>query len=499
MGIVQNDAFKTMVISYIGIALGFLNKGLLFILLFSPEQIGLLNLILTLGLLFAQFANFGTVFSTWKFFPYFKNEGKRHFGFLTLMLLFVIIGVILCTVIALVFRHEIQELYEAKSSDFNHYYFWLFPIGIGYAFYLLLESYLRSLYKNMVSVISLELALRFGITILLVLFALNWISFDVFLIFHSIVYLIPMAILLTYLYRLGELNFSIRSITISKRFRKIIIQFSGYNYLNTLGTMLVQSLDVIMIAWLVGLEGTGVYASIVFLTSALMVPYKSIVRISAPLVAEQWKFREFGKMKELYTKVSSVSLFIGLSSFCWIWMNIDFLFSFIPKDKAIQFQQGIWVFFFLMMGRLLDMFFGLNGSIFSTSKKFKYDIVFTLILIVGVYGLNLLFIPYWGIIGAAISTGISLVFYNVARILFVWKIFKIHPFTTNQFIVIGIGVVTIVLGEFVAYYISNLWIRTGVETGLFILCFVLPIFIFNLETESKNYLRNFVRRNNLPE
>src|SRR5690606_26971060 len=163
------------------------------------------------------------------------------------------------------------------------------------------------------------------------------------------------------------------------------------------GAILVQSLDVIMIASLIGLEGTGVYATIVFLASALLVPYRSMARISSPLVADYWKHREMDKMKELYTKFSSVSLLIGLASFMWIWMNIEFLFSFLPADKQAEFQPGIWVFFFLMMGRLLDMFFGLNGAIFSTSKKFKYDIVFTLILIVGVYGLNLLFIPYWGI------------------------------------------------------------------------------------------------------
>lgn len=496
MGIVQNDAFKTMVISYIGIALGFINKGLLFILLFSPEQIGVLNLLLTLGILFAQFANFGTVYSSWKFLPYFKNEEKNHFGFLPLMLLFVIIGVLLCTLFALLFRVEIQEIYQAKSAGFNQYYYWFFPIGIGYAFFMLLESYLRSFYKNIVSVITYELILRFGITVLLILFAFHWISFDVFVFLHSAAYLIPMFILLAYLKRMGELNLSFKSINISRRFRKIVIQFSAYNYINTLGTVFVQSLDVIMIAWLVGLEGTGVYASFVFLTSALLVPFKSIIRISSPLIADYWKHREFGKMQELYTKVSSVSVVIGLATFSLVWLNIDFLFSFIPEKKQLEFAPGIWVFFFLMMARLLDMFFGLNGAIFSTSKKFKYDIIFTLILIVGVYGLNILFIPYWGIIGAAISTGISLTFYNVARLLFVWKIFKIHPFNKNQFIIIGLGVLTILLGEFIADYIPNLWLRTGVETVLLILCFILPIFVFNLEMESKNFIRKFMKRNN---
>lgn len=494
MGLVQNDAFKTMVISYVGIGLGYINKGLLFILLLSSEEIGIINLVLTVGLLFAQLANLGTVFTTWKFVPYFKDVSKKHHGFFPLMLIFVLIGIFIFGLLSVFFRMEIQMLYESKSPEFNTYYYWFLPIGIGYTLFMFLESYLRSFYKNIISVVSYELTLRLVITLLLILFALNWIDFSQLVMFHSLVYLIPSLILFAYLYSRNELNISLKSIKVSKKFRKIIVQYAGFNYVNTIGSNFVQSLDVIMIASLIGLEETGVYATIVFLTGALLVPYRSMSRISSPLVADYWKQRETEKMKELYTKFSSVSLMIGLSSFTWIWMNIDFVFSFLPTEKQLEFAPGIWVFFFLMMGRLLDMFFGLNGAIFSTSKKFKYDIIFTLTLIIGVYGLNLLFIPYWGIIGAAISTGISLVFYNVARIIFVWKLFKIHPFTINQFKIIALGVVTILFGQLAAKYIPNLWLRTAIETAIFILCFITPIFVFNLETESKNFALKLMKR-----
>ena len=56
MGIVQKDAFRTMLISYGGIVLGYLNKGLLFLLILTTEQIGLVNLIISLGTMFAQFS-----------------------------------------------------------------------------------------------------------------------------------------------------------------------------------------------------------------------------------------------------------------------------------------------------------------------------------------------------------------------------------------------------------------------------------------------------------
>src|SRR5690606_6012928 len=98
----------------------------------------------------------------------------------------------------------------------------------------------------------------------------------------------------------GELYLGLSTIQISKRFKRIILLFSSYNYINTLGVVLVRSMDVIMVAQIIGLKATGVYSTIVFLSSAIQVPYRSIVRISSPIVAEYWKHRRIDEMKELY-------------------------------------------------------------------------------------------------------------------------------------------------------------------------------------------------------
>lgn len=492
MGLIQKDAFRTMVISYLGIVLGYINKGLLFILLFSSAQIGLINLIVSIGSLFAQLANFGVIFTVWKFFPFFKNQEKNHFGFLPLMLSIVLCGILVFTIVYVVFQNQIQQSYAENSPMFNSYYYWTLPIGISYVLFLVLEAYLRSLYKNTVAIFAYEIGLRLLTTLLLVLVMPGWISFDSFVILHSLLYLVPTIIILVYMYRLQELNLSFSSINISKRFKRIIFQFSSFYYLNTLGVVLINSLDIIMIAQIVGLGATGVYSTVVFLSSAMQVPYKSILRVSTSLISDYWKHREFEKMKDLYQKVSSVALVLGLSMFILVWVNIDFLFSFLKPE----FQEGIGVFFAIMMGRLLDMYFGLNGAIFTTSKKYKYELIFTIMLILIVYFLNLVMIPKWGMIGAAISTSIALVLFNLGRMIFIWVAYKIHPFTRNQFIVIGLGIVALLAGHFTQGLINNKWIQCLFESTLVSCIFFIPIIVFSLETETINYFKratSFIR------
>lgn len=485
MGIVQKDAFRTMVISYVGIALGYLNKGLLFLIILTTEQIGLINLLVTVGTLFAQFANLGTVYSTWKFFPYFRNEEKKHHGFLPFILRIVWIGIFLCGLTFILFRPEVQALYGERSSAFTDYYFMVLPIGVSTVLYLVIEVYLRALYKNTLAVFALEIGLRIALTCLLILLYFKVIDFHWFVILQSFSYLIPVTILAIYLIKLGEFNVSWKTVDISSRFRKIIRNFSAFNYINTLGIVFVHSLDVMMIAYYLGLEATGVYTTVVFLASALQVPYKSVLRVSSPLVADHWKRREMDKMQSLYTKVSSVSLVIGLAPFLVIWLNIDFLFSFLKPE----FLPGIWVFFFLMIGRLLDMYFGINGSIFVTSKKYKYDIVFTLLLIGIVYFLNTLFIPRWGIAGAAISTSFSLIVYNIGRLIFVWKVYGLQPFTWNQVKVIALAVLTLGVGTWLSVTIQlNSWLMVLTQLATIGLLFSLPILVFKLDPEITNYI-----------
>lgn len=478
-----------MLISYAGIGLGYLNKGLLFLLILSTVQIGLINLLYTVGVLFAQFASLGTASTVWKFFPYFHNASNKHHGFFAYILKVVLAGVVLFSFLFFLFRPELAALYGKKSAAFNDYYYMVLPIGISTVLYLFIESYLRALYKNTVAVFALEIVVRLALTTLLLLLYWKVLDFHWFTILQSFSYLLPIVILGVYLWRLGELNIKWSSISISKKFKNIIQKFTLFNYVNTLGIVLVQALDVMMIAYFLGLEATGVYTTVVFLATALQVPYKSVIRVSAPLVSDYWKHRQLGQIQELYTKVSTISLILGLTPFLMVWLNIDFLFGFLKPE----FGPGIWVFLFLMVGRLLDMYFGINGSIFVTSKKYKYDLIFTVLLIAIVYALNLVFIPKWGIAGAAISTSFALIVYNVSRLVFVWKAYNLLPFHINQFKIIGFAVLALFIGTILQQTVQvNEWVGFGLQLSVVGMGFLLPILWLRLDPQINDYLQKIV-------
>ena len=115
---------------------------------------------------------------------------------------------------------------------------------------------------------------------------------------------------------------------------------------------------------------------------------------------------------------------------------------------------------------------------------------FTLFLIFAVYYLNTIMIPLWGMSGAAYFNRFSLFVYNIGRMIFFYFIYKIHPFNKNQFIIIGIGILTLIT----CYFLNNLFINEWIQM-LFLIhrslfcSFFGSIFLFSLEKETINYTK----------
>ena len=479
MGFIQKDTIRTVIISYLGLILGYLNKGVLFVLILSTEQIGLVNLILSVGILFSHLSNLGTINAIAKFAPFFDDRANQKKIFFQYALGFVLFGVLTVTLLSFLLQNKVVDFYSVKSSLFVDYYYWIIPVGIANVLFVVFETYLRSIFNNVLAVFLNDFVLRISVTILLSLLYFKVITFESFFVYHVFVYFIPTTVLLFYLVYKKELSFKKSSLKIPTKLRKIILSYSLFSYTNTIGTLIVMTMDAMMIAYFLGLKATGVYTTVVYLTNALQIPFKSLMRISYPLIPIYWKKKDLKSMNSLYKKTSSISLIVALFMFSIVWINIEELFSFLPDD----FSEGVWVFFFLMMGRIVDMYLGLNGWILITSKKYKFDMFFTGLLLVLVFVLNYLLIPIHGVIGAAISTGIAILTYNIARAIYISVVYKLKPLKTNQLAVLVTFSLLLILNYFIPTIelasIFSILIKSSVYSGIIVLILI----YFNLNQD----------------
>ena len=88
-----------------------------------------------------------------------------------------------------------------------------------------------------------------------------------------------------------------------------------------------------------------------------------------------------------------------------------------------------------------------NNAIIFNSKYYKAVLFLGLLLAFLAITLNMIFIPKYGIDGAAIATLISITLYSIAKLLFVVVKMKLFPFTNKTLVSFGVLIVA-----FFAFY-----------------------------------------------
>ncbi len=478
MGIVQRDSFRVTVISYAGAIIGYLNKIFLFTNFLDTDQVGLANIMVTISLIYAQVAALGARNIITRFFPFFDDKNNGHHGFLFAVIALVVSGFTIATLLFLLLRHPFTILYQDSSPLLIEYAAYLLPMGLATLFFNIFESYLRCVYRNVVPTFAHEVILRLLVTLSISLYALKAISFPGFVAVYVAAYCIPAFFLIIYSGLKGLLQIKPQWTPLLRRLSRIMVVYGLYLLLNNLGGFLLISVDSLMVAGMIDLGAAGIYTTMVFMTSVILIPYRSMVKVAGPLIAQFWKTRSYGQMHDTYKKATAANMVVGAGLFMLLWVNLDAIFLFMRPE----YTAGRYVFLLLGFGKLFDMSAGLNATILMTSRKYRYDLLFTISMAGFAFFTNLLCIPLWGIEGAAFASMLSLVVFNVLRISFIHHHYHIQPFIAKQvwvpLIMATIMLVSSQIG-LMQWVLADIVLRSAAAATLFII----PIWLLNISPE----------------
>lgn len=467
MGKLQREGIWNTIISYGGILIGYVNTILLFPNFLTEEQVGLTRLMITISMMFAQFSALGFVNMSVRYFPYFRDKEKQHNGFLFILLLVPLLGFAAISALFILFQPVVVEHYQEDSALLLDYYYYIIPLAFFTLLFNLFTAYLRSLFKTIVSSFVQDFLLRILITILITIYIFGWLTFHefvlVFIGMNSVIALF--LVVYTMWLKQFHINPSWRAFQIVPL--KELLYYGFFTFLGNISVTIITSIDQIMISSY-SLGDNGIYTTAFFMTSAIMIPARSIAKIAFPQVAEYWKDHDMTGMENLYKQITLINLIVGLLLFIGIWANIDNLFSFMPES----YRAGKWVVLFLSGARLIDLATGINGIILATSEKYRWDLLFNIVLAGLTIWTNYIFIFVlgYGMNGAAMASMISYIAINLARLFFVQWVYKIQPFNLGSFkitIIAGIA-----LGfSYLLPYLNNLYldivVRSLLITGLY--------------------------------
>ena len=487
MSTIKNQSIISTIYIYMGVAIGFISTGILMPRFLTEEQNGIIKLLVSYSLLFAQIASLGFQTATVRFFPYFKDKTRGHNGFFPLLSLVGIAGFVLFLLVYYLIKGPIIEYESAKNSAFANYFFLILPLTFFFLYFNLFDVYARVLLKSTVGTFLKELLQRLILLIIILLYVLNFIGFWYFVLLYIIGLSFPTVVLFFYLLYKKEIFIKPDFRLLRKGLAGPIANLSLFGVFIGFSQIAISQVDSILINFFKDTAHTGIYAITFYYGTLVILPSRALFRIAPSFIAEAFKEHKMDQISHIQYKSCLNQLLAGTGIFLLLWLNIDNVFRILPPDYI----QGKYVILFIGLSNLISMGGGLSSQIITNSKFYRFNGLFVIIYLTLTVFLNILLIPVLGIKGAALAAMTSMFVFNILKFLFIYRKFKIQPYRSNHVRILLIGIMAYVITAQFAYP-ANLLLNIVLKSTLFGMIFVILNFLSGTSDDFTGLIKKYI-------
>ena len=436
MGIVINQSIKNTIITYIGFAVGAANALFMYPHFLGETYYGLTGYILSSANVIFPLLAFGVHNTLIKFFTQYKTDQEKS-SFLTFVLVLPLL-VIIPIFIAGTLGYDWIATFCSTKNAIVYDYVWQIPvIGIcmGYfeIFYAWVKVHLQSVFGSFVK----EILLRVFISVFLFGVYFDWISTLTFINSLMGIYLASTLVMFVYAMKVRRITFNFKM----PKNSKAIVVYSFFIILSGSIANMLLDIDKTMLNQYIEIENIAYYSVAIFIATVIAVPSRAMHQITYPITAKLMTEGKHDELNDLYKKTSITLQIVGGLVLVGILVNIKQLYLLLPAS----YSGGIFVVFTIGISKYFDLILGNNNAIIFNSKYYKAVLFLGLLLAFFAITLNMLFIPMYGINGAALATLISITLYSLAKLLFVVIKMKLYPFSIKTLYSLGILTATFLL------------------------------------------------------
>lgn len=462
MGIVQNQSIKNTIITFFGFGIGAINALFLYTTFLGKDYYGTVSTILSAANIMMPLMAFGAHNTLIRFFSQYKLQRERE-EFLTFMLVLPLAFIFLVSSIFYIFYDFISHGWIEKNPILKDY-FWLIPIvGLFMAyfevFYAWVKVHMQSVIGNLIS----EVLIRVVVMLLLFAVYFGFISKSTCVYGIAAAYFLQLIAMLLYAFSIKRpvLRFVFPSNT------KEIFQYSLFIIVSGGVAVMLVDFDKVMIPFYKDISQNALYAVAIFISTVIIVPYRAMNQIVAPITAKLMIENKHEELNDLYKKSAINLQVIGGFIMILIFLNIKELYKIIPDE----YSGGIWVVFMIGLCKFYDVLLGNNNSIIVNTKYYKTVLLFGVVTVVLMIVLNAIFIPIYNIEGSAFATLITIAIYNTIKLLYVVKKMNLYPFTINtvySLLILLVCFVTFFFWDFTFYPVINILLKSVLVTLLYV-------------------------------
>jgi len=380
-----------------------------------------------------------------------------YFGFFVLLL---------GTFILFIFSDYIISAFFNKNTTLEYFQLSLLMIPLWGLFNLGLAGLKSKGLINYTFILSnlTQRAIRIPFFIVLTLFSASYYSLALGMILSQIILVYLVVKKLPFLLKLKDIKIQ----DFFKRF-----SYSIQLGFNAIIVVLLTKIDVLMVGHFTDNTQVAIYDTCVMLSFVIMMPFIALVKSSEPFMKSLVKVKEIQEKYKNNLKLS-IELSLGVLLFVII-ASKDILYIF-----GEVYMSGSDTLVVLSVSYMLLVTLGSPIEVLNMNGFTKIS---SFVLILSIFiniGLNMLLIPRYGIAGASIATGISLIISKIIGLLLLkdkFNITFIHQiFNLKAYFSFGL-----------LFYLSTLFSTTNWFYNLLLALAIFSCYIFALVITNKNY------------
>ena len=439
MGIVAKQSARNSLILITGVMLGAVNTMFVLPKAFEgfEEGWGLLRIMTAWGTILAQVLALGTPGAILRFLPSAENP-RREASMLTTLCLLPAIVLSVTGLISAFASDDLLLVLDAKSG-------WLLEGRVGafvfmaaaYLAMMLLRSVLMHRLRTVVITFVQEVWLKGSYLTLAVIYLQGWMPFETF--FKWFLYSYAAAVFMM----LAE-AWSARVTLAKPDFKRDVaplMEYGMFSFLSGGARVVAKNLDFVMVGALLGLAVVPRYTFAFFIATVVSMPLRAMSPILHSLTSKAVQaegpeqcgpeLRQSARVQLTVTAALLVAILAGMPAL----------------DLALpELYRGLkWVVVAVGMAFVAEASGGTAAPILQFSSRYKLSLPINVGLVLMTVASNYLFMSWmgWGIEGAALATGLTGVWNMGWRTSLMWRLFRIHPFTSHW---IGVLLLAVAVG-----------------------------------------------------
>lgn len=434
----HRQAFLFTIINYFGILIGVVST--LFIYPKNKELLGIFRYVESLAQIIFPVLLLGGSQALINFGPKLNQNLKQQlFGFSAFSII-VKSAFMLLAILALSF--------VPAFSGMKYLYF-SFAIAVFIAFVELIKKQSTMFQKIAVPTFLDNIIPKIALPTIFILLLQHCVLPAQALVFYCISYGLILALSALYLRKYFEFTWTFNKKKLFETINKSeYYKFSLFAFAGSLGSVFAFRIDSILIPKLIDMTANGTFSIGVTLASALAIPATGLFVLYAPIISNHLKNNDLKSLNQDYKATAKFLFFIGATLYSCIFLGIENLFLLLSTHQNLA--DSVPIILILGANVVINMGTGFNGEIITYSPYYRFNLKAILLLIILNVGLIFVFIKIFnlGLVGVAFASLISMVVFNVAKLLFIYKKMKLWPFDWSYFKLLTVFLATLFLVYF---------------------------------------------------